>query len=258
MSTMSWLEPIERRFAEESAVKWMDKHWLLSVYASVIYVILVHAGRRWMQDKLAWSLRKPLVMWNASLAAFSMLGTLTLLPPMVNAVQEKGLAYSVCQQIVAGTPSHPRNLWSFLFVVFKMVELGDTVFVVLRKTPLNFLHWYHHITVMMYCWMFYTMRPGVANWFVLLNYFVHSVMYTYYLVRACGYKLSSKIMQLVTCLQLSQFVVGILANLLAFRLQATGEACGLSEPAFYSGLAMYGSYFVLFANFFYQRYCAKT
>ena len=257
MSTVSWLEPIEKRFAEENAVKWMDDHWLLSVYASVIYVVLVHAGRHWMHDKLAWSLRKPLVMWNASLAAFSTLGTLTLLPPMVSALLEEGLAYSVCHRIVSGTTSHHRNLWSFLFVVFKMVELGDTAFIVLRKTPLNFLHWYHHITVMMYSWSFYSMRPGVANWFILLNFFVHSVMYTYYVVRACGYKLSHKIMQLVTCLQLSQFVVGILANLFAFRLQISGEPCGITEPAFYIGLAMYGSYFVLFANFFYQRYCAK-
>ena len=257
MSTVSWLEPIESRFVEKNAFEWMNEHWLLSVYASVIYFFLVHTGRRWMYDKPAWSLRQPLVMWNASLAIFSIQGTLTLLPPVVSALLEEGLAYSVCQRIVIGTTSNPRNLWTFLFVLFKMVELGDTAFVVLRKTPLNFLHWYHHITVMMYCWIFYTVRPGVTNWFILLNYFVHSVMYTYYTIRACGYKLSSRIMQLVTGLQLSQFVVGILANLLAFRLQALGEDCGLSDPVFYFGLAMYGSYFVLFVNFFYQRYCAR-
>jgi elongation of very long chain fatty acids protein 6 len=28
----------------------------------------------------------------------------------------------------------------------------DTLFIVLRKKPLIFLHWYHHITVLLFCW----------------------------------------------------------------------------------------------------------
>lgn len=210
-----------------------------------------------MRDKTAWSLRKSLVMWNTCLAAFSILGTVTLVPPMATSLIEEGLSHSVCERIVYGSSSQPRNLWAFLFVLFKMIELGDTAFIVLRKTPLNFLHWYHHITVLLYCWIYYTVRPGVANWFILLNFFVHSVMYTYYVIRACGYKLSSSIMKLVTALQLSQFVIGISANLFAFHLQENGEDCKLSDPIFYFGMCMYGSYFVLFANFFYQRYCVS-
>ena len=251
------LAPIESRFDEESAVAWVSKHWALSLYVSLVYVLLVHGGKWWMSDKLPWSLRKPLVMWNTGLAVFSFLGTVTLLPSMAAALWEKNLAYSVCHRIVLGTESQEKNLWAFLFVLFKMVELGDTTFVILRKTPLNFLHWYHHITVMMYCWIHYTHRPGVANWFILLNFIVHSVMYTYYAIKACGYRVPSSIMKVITSLQLSQFVVGILANLLAYRLRAAGEDCVLSEEVFYYGMVMYGSYVILFTNFFYQRYCVK-
>lgn len=257
MSLVSFLAPIEGRFAEESALEWMQHNWLLSLYASGVYALLVHIGKWWMRDKPPWSLRRPLVMWNTTLALFSLMGTLTLLPPMVTALRDEGLSYSVCQRVVLGTPHQPRNLWSFLFVLFKMVELGDTAFVILRKTPLNFLHWYHHITVMLYCWVYYTVRPGVANWFILLNFLVHSLMYTYYAVKACGYRVSSSIMQLITTLQLSQFVVGIGANLLAYTLRVAGEDCTLSDHVFYFGLAMYGSYFVLFCNFFYKRYCVR-
>ena len=257
MSFVSLLDPIEGRFLEESAITWVGQHRLFSVYASVVYVLLVHAGKWWMTDKPPWSLRTPLVMWNTGLAAFSLLGTLTLLPPMATALWQEGVGYSVCQRVVYGTSSQPRNLWAFLFVLFKVVELGDTVFVVLRKTPLNFLHWYHHITVMLYCWFHYTVNPGVANWFILLNFFVHSVMYTYYAVRASGYRVSPSVMQAITGLQLSQFVVGIVANVMAHQLQASGEDCMLTKHVFYFGLVMYGSYFVLFCNFFYQRYCVR-
>ncbi len=46
-------------------------------------------------------------------------------------------------------------------------ELVDTVFIVLRKKPLILLHWYHHFTVLLYCWHSYATRSsaGVYKWF---------------------------------------------------------------------------------------------
>ena len=74
--------------------------------------------------------------------------------------------------------------WTFMFVMSKVPELGDTIFIVLRKQPLIFLHWYHHITVLLYSWYSYSEYTAAARWFVTMNYLVHSVMYTYYAFKA--------------------------------------------------------------------------
>ena len=85
-------------------------------------------------------------------------------------------------------------LWGWLMTLSKVVELGDTIFIVLRKSQLSFLHWYHHITVLVYTWYAITPRPSALSiWFSSMNYTVHTIMYTYYALRASGYKIFSRV-----------------------------------------------------------------
>ena len=63
-------------------------------------------------------------------------------------------------------------------------ELFDTVFIILKKKPLIFLHWYHHVTVLLYCWNSYVTESGAGIYFAAMNYAVHAVMYTYYFLQA--------------------------------------------------------------------------
>lgn len=96
------------------------------------------------------------------------------------------------------------------------------------------------------------------HWFGCLNYTVHAVMYTYYGLRAWGYRLPSSLAKAVTTLQLSQMFVGIFVNGVAFHATLFGEACTFYWDIFYLAVAMYISYAILFMNFFYQRYIRKA
>ena len=60
----------------------------------------------------------------------------------------------------------PTGLWVMLFIFSKIPELIDTAFIVLRKKPLIFLHWYHHITVLLFCWSSYSSVAGSGLYFV--------------------------------------------------------------------------------------------
>jgi len=62
----------------------------------------------------------------------------------------------------------------------------------------------------------------------------------------------------ITCLQLLQMVIGIGCNVFALVTKFQGRHCATDVTHIYWGLAMYTSYFVLFANFFRQSYFKKS
>ena len=97
----------------------------------------------------------------------------------------------------------PTGLWTCLFIFSKIPELGDTAFIVLGKRRLIFLHWYHHVTVLLFCWHSYAYRSSAGIWFIAMNYSVHALMYFYYFLAGCGYRLRW-LAPIVTLLQTSQ------------------------------------------------------
>lgn len=147
------------------------------------------------------------------------------------------------------------GFWTWMFVLSKLPELGDTIFIVLRKQPLIFLHWYHHITVLLYSWFSYSEYTASARWYVVMNYFVHSIMYTYYALKAMRYRPPKAISMVITALQLTQMLIGCYINISAYQYLKSGQMdCHITRTNIHFSFAMYFSYFVLFALFFYKSY----
>ena len=176
----------------------------------------------------------------------------SLLP--YRAIMKEGIWSSTCYTETVHVPR--QAIWGYIFGLFKVVELGDTAFIVLRKTPLSFLHWYHHITVFIFTWAALTDPAAVTHWFGVMNFTVHTLMYAYYGLRASGWRLPSKVALTVTNLQLSQMFIGIYVNVLAY-LQREDHQCEVRKDLINAGAVMYASYAILFMNFFYQRYIRK-
>lgn len=249
----SYIFNFESDFIHQETRTWMTENWTKGFYYVGVYMVLIFGGQHLMQSRPRFELRGVLSVWNTALATFSIMGACRTVPEFLHTLTNHGLYHSVCipsfieQDKVSG-------FWTWMFVLSKLPELGDTIFIVLRKQPLIFLHWYHHITVLLYSWFSYTEYTASARWFIVMNYCVHSVMYTYYALRAMGYSPPRQIAMFITSLQLLQMVVGCAINIWAHQLLQAQAECHISPFNIKLSIAMYFSYFVLFARFFHKAY----
>ncbi|CAL8111130.1 unnamed protein product [Orchesella dallaii] len=250
MSLFTWED-----FNYDSWQAWMGKNWSVSVYLTVIYVGLIFAGRQWMKNREPYRLRGPLILWNLGLAIFSIVGFVRTFPELVYLMREEnGFHTSVCirDKMHVGTV-----FWTLMMALTKTIELGDTAFIVLRKQPLILLHWYHHATVMLYCWYTYYFHDAAHRWFMTINLFVHSVMYSYYAIRAMGIKLPRNLAMCITFLQLNQMFFGVAVNGYALYMKSSEIECQTETFNILLALLMYATYAVLFGNFFNKAYVQK-
>ncbi|PIK60557.1 putative elongation of very long chain fatty acids protein 6-like [Apostichopus japonicus] len=248
--------PFEEDFDHRPWLEWFHKYWKISALASVIYVIVIFSIKRIMRDRQPFGLRSALVLWSLALAVFSTVCAMRLWRELFRYQGIFGWKATMCDAEIGY--SGVNGFWSLLFVLSKLPELGDTLFVVLRKQPLIFLHWYHHITVLMYSFYSYEMLVAPGRYFILMNSSVHSIMYSYYAIKASRIVRIPKWINIcITLIQISQMVVGVIVNLLAYHYRSNGEFCSTADSNITVAMLMYASYFVLFANYFFQAYLAK-
>uniref|UniRef100_A0A3Q1I8A4 Elongation of very long chain fatty acids protein n=1 Tax=Anabas testudineus TaxID=64144 RepID=A0A3Q1I8A4_ANATE len=216
-----------------------------------LYAAFVFVGQHFMRDRPKLNLRRPLALWSLSLAAFSIVGALRTGVYMFHIITASGFKQSVCDNNFYNAPL--TKFWAFAFTLSKAPELVDTVFIVLRKQRLIFLHWYHHITVLLYTWYTYKDQVAGGGWFMTMNYAVHSLMYTYYAARAAGLWVPRPFAMLITASQILQMVMGLLIQGLVYHWMHEVHCPSQVENIAWGSL-MYFSYLILFALFFYDTY----
>lgn len=80
-------------------------------------------------------------------------------------------------------------------------------------------------------------------------------MYSYYALVSMGKYPPKFLAMTITFLQLTQMIVGCCINLWAHNyITSSTGSCGISRFNIKLSMAMYFSYFVLFARFFYKAY----
>jgi len=165
----------------------------------------------------------------------------------------------VCNDYIRDDPPMANLLW--LFYVSKIWDFWDTIFIVLGKKwrQLSFLHVYHHFTIFLFYWLNVNSQyDGDVFLTILLNGFIHTVMYTYYFICMHTKMPDGKSLPIwwkssLTLFQLIQFVC--MMSQATYLLWNGCESISARITFVYFVYIM--SLFMLFAHFFMNTYLSK-
>ncbi|KAG9236692.1 elongation of fatty acids protein-like protein [Amylocarpus encephaloides] len=227
--------------------------------AIVTYYVVILGGRELMRNRPAFKLNGPFMIHNFYLTSISATLLALFIEQLVPTLANHGLFYTICDVKGGWTP--PLVILYYLNYLTKYLELIDTVFLVLKKKPLTFLHCYHHGATALLC---YTQLIGLTSvsWVpITLNLMVHVVMYWYYFQSARGIRIWWK--KYITILQIIQFVIDLGFVYFAsytyftstyFQWMPNAGNCAGEEFAAFSGMGILSSYLVLFISFYFATY----
>ena len=141
-------------FNGASYTRYLQDSWHVPLAAVAVYFFVVVVFGQWAMSKLTvtFSLREVTQLWNLSIATFSIVGAAVTVPYLQRAVAERGIVFAFCEPAQHWYHHGIVGIFAFGFMWSKFFEFIDTVFLVLRKKDVIFLHWYHHITVLLFCW----------------------------------------------------------------------------------------------------------
>lgn len=243
----------ENNFPYKEGQKFFSDHTDFIAQMSVLYLILIFGLKRLMKNREPFDLKISLAAWNFSLAVFSAVAAFRLLTEFFSVIIYKGLFNSYCYSY--DFLKDASGYWAWMFMVSKLFEFIDTIFIVLRKRPLIFLHWYHHVLTFIYTWVSHISSPGYSRYGASINSAVHALMYSYYFVKALDLNVPIIVSKWLTRIQISQFLISLAMLLhLWYSVVIKKVECEIDMPSFNMALFMDLTYLALFINFFIKSY----
>jgi hypothetical protein len=246
--------PFEKNYNAIAGVDFARENPAVPVALVCGYMAFCYFGQKYMKNREAFDFRTPLALWNLFLSTFSFMGMARTVPHLLNNLRTMSLEENLCTDPQISFGDGACGLWVQLFIFSKIPELVDTFFIVSRKKPLIFLHWYHHVTVLLFCWHSYATEASTGLFFVAMNYSVHAVMYGYYFLMPIKQKPKWLPPVVITIAQISQMLVGTALCVMSFVLLNKGESCAVKKENVIAGGLMYGSYLYLFVEFAVKRF----
>lgn len=219
--------------------------------AFFLYLIVANYGPTLMKQRKPFKLNWLLVIYNLYVAMLN----LWIVCELCYCAYK--LRYrSLCQLVLITNDPYviriANGVW--WYYASKGIEFADTLFFILRKKDrqLTFLHKYHHSTMFLVWWTAVKFVPGGSAIIpIVVNSFVHVLMYAYYGLSALGLEIQRYLWwkRYLTIVQLVQFFVGV-----AIGIHLITSGCQFTRWMQYvfSGYAF--SFIILFGNFYLHEY----
>jgi len=221
----------------------------------VVYLLIIGVLHRFMRNRKPFELTFLLGLHNLFLCLWSLLMFSGLIYRVFSVVRGFGVYAAYC-----GTTFREEDeklvFWAQMFYLSKYYELLDTVFVVLRKKQLTFLHVWHHCAVVFVCWL--AVRDEISmGWITVFdNTGVHVLMYYYYAIQSLERR-DVWWKKYLTTIQIIQFCIDIVTSVPFLYLYVNKVKCAGSFESWLIANLTGFSFFLLFVNFYIQQYKSK-
>ncbi|CAG8697484.1 5204_t:CDS:2, partial [Ambispora leptoticha] len=237
--------------------------WYYVISASITYLIVVFGGQYLMRNTDVIKAKFIFQLHNFLLTGVSFSLLLLLFEQLFPVWYHHGLFHSLCAKEAW---TQRLEILFYLNYLVKYWELTDTVFLVLRKKSLGFLHVYHHTFTVWMCYVDLIGKPPMSYVPITLNLAVHVPMYYYYFRAAGGARIWWK--KYLTTMQITQFVLDLIfvyfcsyvyfSHLYLHDLLPSWGGCAGDHASALFGMGLLSSYLVLFVDFYKQTYSSAT
>jgi len=182
---------------------------------------------------------------------------------LIPMIKKHGIIYAMCN---IGSYTQQMETLYYINYLIKWWELIDTLFLVLKRKKLEFLHVYHHSFTMVLCYVELFGRVSVSWVVITINLAVHVIMYYYY-ARTSIIKKRVWWKKYLTTMQIVQFIIDIIiiySILIANNIYKIAPnfffalPCAGSDFSHIFGCLIVTSYLFLFIDFFKKTYKSKT
>ncbi|KAH9521627.1 hypothetical protein DERF_005265 [Dermatophagoides farinae] len=223
----------------------------------LIYLLFVKLIGPWfMSDRPPFILRIPMLIYNISMVIINLFLFTFITSRIDYGRRFLNFKFPDVNDFTPETIYEIRI--GYICYLTRWADLLDTVFFVLRKKQqqITFLHIYHHTLVPLIGWMTVKIAPQapVVGLFLMLNTFIHSIMYLYYALAAFGPEIQKYLWwkKYITQLQLLQFTIcGIYGIIMVFLQE------GFPPGLFWLGFAQNPFFFYMFYEFYQKSYRKK-
>jgi hypothetical protein len=236
----------------------VDDSLAFHVVICLIYCLSVYGMKTFVASKTATELKALRERWNLDSIKFVHNIALSIVSlfmgiVMIHSVYKDGRFQSwhnmACNN-TANTGAYGRANWIYLLT--KIWEWMDTMWLILDAKPVITLHWFHHMTT-------FTMAAFTHNFpvggFAFINSFVHFIMYLHF-ARPIKF-----IRPFITSFQLIQFMTVISIHTYGYMHdEGSGGNCfnfSDVQGEWWYCQSVVAGYFILFVKFFIDNYVSK-
>lgn len=198
----AWSAPVQRWVSGVTPMSTLTS----TVAASALYLVVVLGGQEIMRNFSpvpAKYIKWPFFLHNFLLSFASLVLLVLYLEREGLIILKYGMHDSICKASLFGEV----EMYHILNYYFKYWEFADTLFLVVKKKKLMFLHVYHHMATALLCYSQIVNRTTLSWVIICLNLLVHVIMYSYYAFASIGIRCPWK--KWITTTQILQFVIDV-------------------------------------------------